>query len=236
MEQSSSDPRTPFVIGIVLLGAVLLGGIIWAVASAPAGSGPTGTEANLSFKDDNDPVLGPENAPVVVRIFGDLECPACKAAEPGITHVRETYGDRVKIVWNDYPLPPATHPKARVAALAARCAEEQGRFWEMHDALYQTQSTWSRSSNAADAFSSLAEQIGLDGANFRACYDERRYESKIDADLQEGRSNNVSATPTFFINNIRKVGILTPSEWDALLKPLLADSAPAPATSTPSSP
>lgn len=230
MEQRTSDPRTPFVIGIILLGVVLLGGIVWAVVSAPGSPGPA-VDANVSFRDDNDPMFGKEDAPVVVRIFGDFECPACKAAEPGVTHLREAYADRIKIVWNDYPLPPTIHPKARMAANAARCAEEQGAFWQMHDALYATQNDWSRSPNTADALSSLAEQVGIDGAAFRACYDEKRHDGKVAADMQEGNANSVSATPTFFINNVRKVGVLSPSDWDAALKPLL-ETASAPSASS----
>ncbi len=229
----SSDPRAPFVIGIVILGAVLLGGMIWAVVSAPAApQGGLTDEPNTSFNDANDPALGPEDAKVTLRIFGDFECPACRAAEAGITSIRQKYADTVRIVWNDFPLPPTIHPKAREAANAARCAEEQGKFWEMHDLLYETQTSWSASRNPTDDFVALATRAGLDVDAFRACHSERRHDDKVANDMSEGRSNAVDSTPTFFVNNSRVVGVRSPSEWDAILAPLVAAASDAP-VSTP---
>ena len=235
MNQPSSDPRAPFAIGIIIIGAVLLGGIVWAVLSAPSSSGINGvSDPNLTFNDTNDPALGPADAKVTVRIFGDLECPACRSAEPGVTHLRTAYADTVRIIWNDFPLPASIHPKARIAANAARCAEEQGKFWEMHDELYDAQDGWSKSSNPANDFFALAQKIQLNEDGFRSCYDSRRHDSKIADDMSEGRGNGVAATPTFFINNTKQVGILSPSEWDAILKPLLeGNMSPAPENATP---
>ena len=239
MQSSSSDPRAPFVIGIVILGVVLLGGMIWAVVSAPAApQGGITDDPNLSFNDEGDPMLGPEDAKVTIRIFGDFECPACRAAEAGITHIRRNYADTVRLVWNDFPLPPTIHPKAREAANAARCAEEQGTFWEMHDLLYETQNSWASSKDLAGDFTALATRAGLDADAFRACYGERRHDNKVVADLSEGRSNAVDSTPTFFVNDSRVVGVRSPSEWDAVLGPLVAAassepvSTPAPDAST----
>jgi protein-disulfide isomerase len=225
MNQSSSDPRTPFAIGIIVIGAVLLAGIVWAVLSAPSSNGLNGvSDPNLTFNDANDPTVGPADAKVTVRIFGDLECPACRAAEPGVAHLREAYANTVRIVWNDFPLPASIHPKARIAANAARCAEEQGKFWEMHDALYDLQDGWSKSTNPADDFFAMAQRLQLNEDGFRSCYDSRRHDGKITDDTSEGRANGVDATPTFFVNNVKQVGILSPSEWDAILKPLLEGS------------
>ena len=221
----SSDPRAPFVIGIVVLGAVLLAGMIWAVASAPSApqNGGGVEDPNLSFNDANDPSLGSEDANVTLHIFGDFECPACRAAEAGITYIRQNYADRVHIVWNDFPLPPTIHPKARDAANAARCADEQGKFWEMHDVLYETQTSWSASRDLAGDFAALANRIGLDENAFRACYGERRHDKKVADDLSEGRTNGVDSTPTFFVNNTRVIGVRSPSEWDTILAPFFAD-------------
>lgn len=233
MPQPSSDPRAPFVIGIVILGVLLLGGMVWAILSAPsAPSGAAGEDANLSFSDANDPALGPEDAPVTVRIFGDLECPACKAAEPGVTHLRRDYADTVRLVWNDFPLPPTVHPHAREAANAARCAEEQGKFWEMHDALYDAQASWASSRNLTEDFVALGRKIGLDEDAFRACYGEKRYDGKVTDDMSEGRANAVDSTPTFFVNNTRVVGVRSSADWDQILAPFVQNASQAPAEST----
>lgn len=235
MTPSSTDPRAPFAVGIIILGILLLGGIIWAVVSGPSSSGGAYSDPNLSFQDDNDPSLGPADAKVTVRIFGDLQCPACKSAESGVTHIRNTYADQVRIVWNDFPLPPSVHPRARIAANAARCSEEQGKFWEMHDALYSAQNTWATASDPTAEFIKLAAKIGLDAEGFRSCLSDQRHDSKVSADMSEGNANGVDSTPTFFVNNTRYVGVLSAGQWDAILKPLLAASATPTPTETASS-
>lgn len=212
----------PLVIGMIALGVILLGGIIWAVVATPSNPGVPNGNPNLSFNDANDPVIGPENAPVTIRAFEDLECPACRSAKVGVDYVLQTYGDNVRFIWNDFPLPATIHPNARIAANAARCAEEQGKFWEMVDELYDAQSSWSRSSNIRSDFEALGRRIELDIQGFRACLDERRHDRKITADLEEGRANGVNSTPTFFVNNVMYAGALSPAQWDDILKPLLA--------------
>ncbi len=231
---NQTDPRTPFVIGIIALGVILLGGIVWAVTSAPSDAGTLAkTDVNASFRDENDPALGPAGSPNVLRIFGDFQCPACKAAEPGLTHVRQNYADRLKIVWDDFPL--NSHPNARPAANAARCAEEQGKFWEMHDALYNAQADWASKPDPTSDFRALAKRVGLNEEAFAACLNDRQYDAKIKADMQEGNSNGVDATPTFFINQRKIVGVLSAADWDRELAAVLgpaADQTPVPAAGT----
>lgn len=216
----NTDPRTPFVIGIIVLGVILLGGIVWAVTSVPSDAGTRAqTDVNASFRDDNDPALGKSDSQNVLRVFGDFQCPACKAAEPGLNHVRQAYADRLKIVWDDFPL--NSHRNARPAANAARCAEEQGKFWEMHDALYETQASWSDKPDPTSDFRALAKRIGLNEEAFAACLDDRQYDAKIAADMQEGNANGVDATPTFFINQRKIVGVLSAADWDRELEAVL---------------
>jgi len=222
--QTQSDPRMPFVIGIVVLGVVLLGGIVWAVTSAPSAPAPI-SNPNVSFDDTNDPILGPSDAKVTLRIFGDFECPACRSAEQGISYIRRAYGDKVKIVWNDFPLPATMHPHAMEAARVARCAEEQGKFWEMHDLLYAEQSNWAGRSSASEDFRTYAKRLELNEEGFETCLDDRRVDEKIRAGQQEGRANGVDSTPTFFVNNTKHAGALPIERWDAILKPLIGDDA-----------
>jgi len=220
----SSDPRKPFLFGIIGLGALMLIGLVWAVVFLPSESkGSNGkTEANVSFQDTDDPTFGPAGAKVVIRIFEDFECPACQLAAQGIDHVREAYGDRVRVVWNDFPLE-SSHPNARIAANAARCAEEQGKFWEYGDALYGTQDIWVTQSDPTDAFISYAKQLGLNDVEFAQCVVERRYDAKIASDIKEALANRVDATPTFFINNTRFAGALDADAWDKELKKALGE-------------
>jgi protein-disulfide isomerase len=216
---SASDPRKPLVFGIIGLAALMLGGIIWAVVFLPTAAPGATYDANASFDDSNDPAFGPADAKATIRIFEDFQCPACRLASEGIKHVRETYADSVRIVWNDFPL--EAHANARIAANAARCAEEQGKFWEYGDALYASQETWTPIQDPSEMFTSIATQIGLAGDPFVQCLSERRYDEKIAADVKEGIANRVDVTPTFFLNNNRYTGALTAEQWDEKLKSVL---------------
>jgi protein-disulfide isomerase len=220
-----SDSNKPFIIGMIVLAVVMVAGIGYAVSQKRSSDGRGTYDANVSFTDDQDPVTGNSNAPVVVRLFDDFQCPACKIGKPGIDYVRQTYGDRVKIVWNDFPLE-SLHPNARLAANAARCAEEQGTFWEYADALYSTQEMWSGldTAKATDAFGGYAERLGLNRGVFEGCLDEKRYDGKISADFSEGIANRVDSTPTFFIGKDRFSGAMSSEQWNVELQKRLGSA------------
>jgi protein-disulfide isomerase len=221
---NESDPRQPIIIGIVILAVLMLGGMIWAVTSSSGGSlGGGEYDANASFIDEGDPTWGPDGAKVTIRIFEDFQCPACKTAHRGLNYVKEAYVEIVKLVWNDFPLD-GSHPNARIASNAARCAEEQGKFWDYADALYSTQSQWSNNKSPSELFIKYAKQMELNEAAFTVCLDGRRYNEKIQNDVKEGRANRVNVTPTFFVNRRRYTGVLSADDWDKALKPLLGDS------------
>jgi protein-disulfide isomerase len=149
----------------------------------------------------DDPTLGPEDAPITIIEFADFQCPFCQrhALE---THAQliEAYGDQIRFVYKDFPLT-SIHPEAYSSALAAACAEEQGQFWEYHDLLYS-----GTMELGPDTYSAYAEQLGLDMAEFNACYDEERYAEQVQADYGFGAELGVSSTPTFFVNGIAVVG------------------------------
>lgn len=210
-----SDSNKPFVIGIIALAVLMVVGIGYAISQKRTSSSAGTYDVNVSFNDDQDPVTGNMSSPIVVRMFEDFECSACKLGKEGVDHLRQTYGDKVKIVWNDFPLE-SLHPKARLAANAARCAEEQGKFWEFGDALYNTQDIWVAAdpSKTLDLFGGYAEQLGINRGVFEGCLDEKKFDSKIANDMKEGLADNVDATPTFFIGNDRYAGAMAAAQWD----------------------
>jgi len=207
-----------FLAGIGLLGILIVGGLIWAIAAGPSpDSGTRGkVETNLRFSDDNDPSRGPGESKVIVRIFGDFQCPSCRVAEPGVQYAMKTYGDKVRFVWNDFPLS-SIHKNARASAIAARCAEDQGKFWEYHDKLYSEQNNWSDLAAPTQSFVEYAKSLGLNTESFAACFAGQAVKHKIQADEDEGRANQVQGTPTVFINQTRYVGPMTTAQWDAEL-------------------
>ncbi len=214
--------RKLFLLGVIVLGVLIVGGIMWAILAGPGPSDGSGSvESSLQFSDDNDPSIGASTSTAVVRIFGDLQCPACRAAEPGVEYAIKTYGDRVKFIWNDFPLTDV-HPNAMAGAQAARCAEEQGKFWEFHDKLYSNQPEWAEHGVPTDSFTKYASELGLRADAFVGCVATKKYSNKINDDMAEGRSNNVQATPTFFVGQRRFEGGMTNDKWDLAIKTLLA--------------
>jgi protein-disulfide isomerase len=145
------------------------------------------------------PAKGPANAPVEIVEFSDFQCPYCLAAKPTVNRVLEAYGDRVRFVYRNYPLP--NHPNARPAAEAAQCANSQGKFWPYHDRLFAEASKL----NDVDLKRTAAE-LGLDTARFNACFDSHQFRSVVDADIQAGQDAGVSGTPAFFINGRELTG------------------------------
>ncbi|HZD10950.1 MAG TPA: thioredoxin domain-containing protein [Candidatus Binatia bacterium] len=168
-------------------------------ATASPGVAPTPAALN----DNVVAALGDPNAAVTIVEFTDFQCPYCaRHAQQTLPQLIEQYIDSgdVYYVIKDFPLD-SIHPKARSAAVAARCAEEQGAFWKMHDELFSRQASWAadgQDSNAA--FVGMAADIGLDTSAFEQCLDSGRHDSAIEANAAEGRSLGVNATPTFFIN------------------------------------
>lgn len=216
---SADQTKRIFLLGTVLLVVLVVGGIVWAVAAGPGS--PQAVSSGASFKDDNDPAKGPGEAKVVVRLFSDFQCPACRAAEASVQYAIRTYGDKVRFVWNDFPLLGA-HPNARAAANAARCAEEQGKFWEYHDVLYDKQPDWEGERSPKEKFLGYAKDLGLATDAFSACAEKAVYDYKVMDDENEGMAAGVRATPTFFINARKIEGGMSSVEWDQAIQPLLS--------------
>jgi protein-disulfide isomerase len=148
--------------------------------------------------DATGPSRGGKNARVVIVEFADFECPYCAKAHETVLAVMKAYGDKVRVVFRHYPL--SFHPKAPKAAEATACADEQGKFWEMHDALFESQEL------DEGALRMQAKQIGLDQAKFDGCMDSGRAMVLVKRDMAAGQQAGVSGTPAFFINGFMLSG------------------------------
>lgn len=142
---------------------------------------------------DNDPFLGPEDAPVVIVEFSDFRCPYCgrhytETLEP----LLENYGQYIRYVYRDFAV---LGPESVQAALAARCANEQDRFWDFHNTFFSNQGLLSR-----DFYLATARQFELNIGQFTECLDTAKYQNDLNADLFDGQLNGVSGTPGFFVN------------------------------------
>ena len=141
-----------------------------------------------------DPAKGPAAAPITIVEFSDFQCPYCARVNPTIKQVEEKYGDKVRLVFRDFPLV-QIHRDAAKAAEAGECAHEQGKFWEMHDKLFANQSKLQ-----VEAMKQTATEIGLDAEKFNQCMDSSKYAAEVQKDVDEGSRYGVTGTPAFFIN------------------------------------
>ncbi|HXW84330.1 MAG TPA: thioredoxin domain-containing protein [Candidatus Binataceae bacterium] len=162
------------------------------------------------------PELGPADAPVTIVEFADFQCPFCGRSEPTIKALRSKYGDKIKLIYMDFPLP--MHSNALDAAKAARCANEQGKFWPYHDELFANQTKLT----PAD-LKSYAKQTGLDTAKFDDCFDKSKYESEVEKDMAEGRKLGVDGTPAFFIDGRLVSGAQPPEQFETVIDDELAN-------------
>ena len=150
---------------------------------------------------DDDPFFGSKDAPVTIIEFSDFQCPYCSRAAGIIESLEEKYisTGKVKVVFRDFPL--SFHPNAEVAAEAAECANEQGKFREMHDKIFENQSAWSGETDPTAVFKTYAADLKLDTAKWETCYNSSKFKDEIQKDVSDGMTAGVSGTPTFFIGN-----------------------------------
>ena len=163
----------------------------------------------------DDPVRGNAAAPITIIEFSDFQCPFCARVNPTLARLRETYGDRIKIVFKDYPLP--NHPQAPKAAEAARCAGEQKKYWEMHDAMFANQRALE-----VPALKQTARAIGLEGASFDQCLDSGKYTATIRSGTTLGDKMGVNSTPTLYVNGRPLIGAMPYENFKQIIDEELA--------------
>lgn len=151
----------------------------------------------------SDHAQGPEDAPVTLVEYGDYQCPYCADMHPMIKSIAKSMGAQMRFVFRHMPLI-EMHPYAQYAAEAAEAAGAQGKFWEMHDAIFQQQSEL-----GSDLLHQLAVRMKLDIDRFATDLDERRFRPRVKRDFMGGMRSGVAGTPAFFINGSRYEGPLT---------------------------
>jgi len=161
---------------------------------------------------------GAADAPIRIVMFSDYECPFCKRGEDVVDQVMAAYGDKVHLVFRDYPLP--FHANARPAAEAAHCANDQGKFWEYHGTLFNNQSAL-----AAADLKRYAGELGLDQGKFDSCLDDGTFKDEVEKDFVDGGNVGVDGTPAFFINGRMLSGAQPFEQFKAIIdEELSADS------------
>ncbi len=166
---------------------------------------------------DDDAAKGPAKAAVTIVEFSDYQCPFCSRAESTVTEVLKKYGDKIRFAYRDYPL--AMHPNAEAAAEASECAKEQGKFWEMHNAMFANQQKLS-----PPDLVETAAGLGIDKDKFKACLDSGKKKEEVQKDFQDGQKVGVTGTPTFFINGLKLVGARDINSFSEIIEQELHDN------------
>ncbi len=205
-------PQGKIISGIVGIIVLLFAYYFYAMSKVEAT--PTSTEITISEKDH---VRGKGGAKVTIVEFADFQCPACRAYEPLVRKVVEDNKDTVQLVFRNFPLT-QIHPNALLAAKAAEAAGVQGKFWEMHDVLYDKQDEWSSALNARDKFMVYATTLGLDMTKFAQDLNSKEIEDKIRAEMKEGVALGVQGTPSFFVNGKKIENPRSVEAFDKIVK------------------
>lgn len=158
--------------------------------------------ASSSFSADalaeNDTVKGARDAKTILIEYSDFQCPACAAYQPIVKQLAQDFEGKIAIVYRHFPL--QQHKHAKLAAYAAEAGGKQGKFWEMHDMIFEMQKEWSSQNDARDTFIGYAEKLGLDRARFISDIDSDEIIDKVDAQQKGGLRAKVNGTPMFFLN------------------------------------
>src|SRR3989344_258853 len=149
-------------------------------------------------------IKGPQEARATLVEYEDFQCPACKDYQPIVNRLLTDFPNDLKIVYRHYPLT-LIHTKAYDAAKASEAAGMQGKFWEMHDKLYERQEEWVNDNNYKERFAVYAKDIGLDEEKFKADFESDEVQNKVQEDMSSGNTLGINSTPSFYLNG-KKTG------------------------------
>lgn len=199
----NSETKTLISIGAVTL--AILVGVIYAVSlfsNKPVEQTVVDTSILVRPNSNTRPA---KNTKVTLVEFTDFQCPACGAAYPVVKQIIDNHKSDVTFVVRNFPLV-NIHNNAFSAALAAEAAGAQGKYWQMYNKLYETQSAWSESTDVRAVFIKYAQELKLNTEQFTKDFDEQKFKEKINKDMADGNVLRVNATPTFFINGVKFEG------------------------------
>jgi protein-disulfide isomerase len=209
----NKETRNLLVIGLVVI-LIFVGGVWLLNNSLDTPSTDTTQEKTIDTKllvKNNSHKLVGKNSKATLVEFSDFQCPACGSVYPIVKNIKEKYKDDITFVYRHFPLD--MHKNARVAAQASEAANEQGKFWEMHDLLFKNQTEWGESDDPMGFFTTYAEQLGLNVEQFSNAIKNKKFAQRVSEDQNDGLALGVVGTPTFYLNE-KKVEIT--SSFDEL--------------------
>lgn len=202
MNQKEEHKQKSLVIWLVGIGVLIL--VVIGVAFAASRKDDKGKDVAQKQQGSvtvlpSDHSKGNQNAKITLIEYSDFQCPACGVYYPLVKQVYLDYKDSLILVSRNFPLK-QLHKNAENAAHAAEAAAQQGKFWEMHDLLFERQKEWSDQADVKKIFVQYAKELKLDSQKFENDFSSREVQKKIDADYESGMKAGVNATPSFFLN------------------------------------
>lgn len=229
-----SIPISIIIAGLIIAGAIMMSNRSYqSIKENIAKNQPTPVlPENNSLPQQNQPTLpllaqfeitkddhvrGDFNAPITLVEFSDFECPFCVRHYPTMNKILDDYKGKVRLVYKHFPL--GFHPNAQKAAEASECADEQGKFWEYHDKLFENQAT----GYSLEKFKQWAKDLGLNSQKFNDCLDSGKYTSKVQKDYQDGLQKGVQGTPATFVNGQLVSGALPYDNFKQIINSVLKE-------------
>ena len=203
--------------GTIAILLLAVGGIIWAVKNS---NNPQSSDLAVPVSASDQTKGNPESAITLVE-YSDFQCPACKSYYPIVEKLMDEYGSKIRFVYRHFPLP--QHKNARPTAFAAEAAGRQGKFWEMHNMIFDNQEKWAPLADPRNTLLSYAEGLGLDKEKFLQDFDSSDLQKKVEDDREGGIRSSVRATPTFFLNG---AAMTNPRSYDEFKRAIDAAISP----------
>lgn len=198
LAQKSSLIRKIIIWGLVV---IALTATVWFIGKKSATNNKplvTGAPVNINEVTNSDRVEGNPFAPITVIEYSDFQCPYCAEAFSSLKQVMANYGQNIRLVFRNFPL--MQHPYSNLAASVAEAAGLQGKFWPMHDLLFNRQKSWTQQTDVQNIFTGYAQELNLDLNKFKNDLNSPEVKNKIQADVDKANQIGVNSTPSFFIN------------------------------------
>lgn len=199
MEKKKKTKRIKLYRGVFFwtFVALVIMGTIWGIIEIVK-KNTNSFPINIQGLNDNDWIKGNRSAKVVIVEYSDFQCPACASYVPLLTKLLEDFKDDISLVYRHFPLP--NHKNAKGAAYAAEAAGKQGKFWEMHNLIFEKQTEWSKEKNPDNLFENYARVLGLDTNKFSSDFKSEEIKNKVEESYQGAVILRLNYTPTFFLN------------------------------------
>ena len=195
-------------VAVILIIIIGIAGIVILAQKQESDNGGSGSSL-LPPITESDLVKGNSGSATILIEYSDFQCPACGGYYLLLKKLNEEFGDKILFVYRHFPL--QQHKNAKSAAIASEAAARQGKFWQMHDMIFENQSEWSEEKNAEGIFTSYTQNLGLNIEQFKNDLNSQEIKEKIDNDYKGGVRANVNGTPTFFLNGKK---IITPRNYN----------------------